>query len=77
MIAPLNLTKIVKDNSVHFDSYRSGFFYYTVNVDENVYRFPIEANDIGQATLMKSDKAIIYMRWIRKAIDGHQFIKIK
>lgn len=76
ILAPLNLTDIVKNNKVHFDSYRAGFFYYTVTVKENTYRFPIETNDIGQATLLKEDKAIIFMRWIRKAIDGHQFIKI-
>jgi hypothetical protein len=73
----INLTEVVKNNKVNFDSYRAGFFYYTVGVGDSEYRFPIEANDIGQATLLASDKAIIYMRWIRKAIDGHQFIKTK
>ncbi len=34
-------------------------------------------DEIGQATLMRQDKAITFMRWIRKAIDGGTFINIK
>lgn len=76
IIAPLNMIDIVKDNKVHFDSYRAGFFYYTVTVKNETYRFPIESHDIGQATMQKEDKALIFMRWIKKAIDGHQFVKV-
>ena len=71
-----SLTQIIKDNYVHFDSYRAGIFYYTVNVEDNNYRFAIDQMDIGDATMLKSDKAILYMRWIRRAIDENQFIKI-
>ena len=77
MIASFNLTQIVKNNTVEFDSYRAGFFYYTVDVAEDRYRFPIEMNEVGTATMLKSDKALLYMRFIKKAIDGHQFIKVK
>ena len=77
LIAPFNLKDIVKDNKVHFDSYRAGFFYYNVNVGDNVYRFPVETNDIGQATLQSTDKAIYFMRWIKKSIENHQFVKVK
>jgi hypothetical protein len=71
-----NLKDIVKDNTVHFNSYRAGFFYYIVKVDNTIYQFPIDREDIGQATLLATDKAIVYMRWIRKAIENGQFLKI-
>lgn len=73
----LNLKDIVKDKFVHFNLYRAGFFYYTVEVDGITYQFPVDREDIGQATLLVQDKAIVYMRWIRKAINSGQFIKIK
>ena len=72
----LNLIDIVKNNTVHFDSYKNGYFYYTVKVNEQVYRFPVELIDIGAATMQATDKALIYMRWIRKALEGNQFVKI-
>jgi len=72
----LKIKDIIKDNTVHFNSYRAGFFYYTIEVDGVVYQFPVDKEDIGQATLLAKDKAIVYMRWIRKARDNGQFVKI-
>lgn len=70
------LKEIVKDNTVYFDSYRAGFFYYRVTINNKVYQFTVDREDIGDATLMSSDKAMFFMRWIRKAIEGNQFILI-
>lgn len=39
--------------------------------------FTVPVEDIGQATLMRQDKAITFMRWIRKAIEGGTFINTK
>lgn len=70
------LKEIVKDNRVYFYSYRAGFFYYRVTINNKVYQFTVDREDIGDATLMSSDKAMFFMRWIRKAIEGNQFILI-
>lgn len=95
----LEIKDLVKDNTVEFDSYRAGFFYYRVkryrkeeeHRDEfdcyeyvdgmgddiwyNSYIFPVPIEDIGSATLLAEDKAITFMRWIRKAIEDKTFIK--
>lgn len=70
------LKEIVKDNTVYFDSYRAGFFYYHVTVNNKIYQFTVDREDIGDATLKANDKALYFMRWIRKAIEGNQFILI-
>jgi hypothetical protein len=42
----------------------------------NVYQFPVDINDIGNATLLAEDKAIYFMRWIRRAREEGTLIKI-
>ena len=78
------LKQIVKNSRVYFDSYRQGHFYYNVlvtNADEDeitteIYQFPVPLEDIGTATLLAVDKAITFMRWIRRAIEDKTFVKI-
>jgi hypothetical protein len=36
--------------------------------------FPVPLSDVGDATLDAQDKAIIFMRYIRKAIDEGTFV---
>jgi hypothetical protein len=64
-------------NSVHFQYYRQGHFYYSVDSIHGGewYIFPVPADDIGTATLNAADKAITFMRWIRKAIEDKTFIR--
>ena len=64
------VTDLVKDNNtVKFAFYRSGVFYYIVIIPNHIYEFPVPIDDIGNATLHDTDKAITFMRWIRKAIE--------
>ena len=64
------VSELVKDNNrVHFAFYRSGFFYYIVVITNHIYEFPVPIEDIGNATLHDHDKAITFMRWIRKSIE--------
>jgi len=85
----ITLKDLIKDNKVYFDSYRAGFFYYNldfgfihiqdtdeVNDKKITYQFTVPADDIGNATLLASDKAITFMRWIKKAVDNNELIKI-
>ena len=72
----MNIKDLIKENTVEFYSYRQGFFYYSIRESGNNYIFPVPLDDIGTATLNKRDKAIVYMRWIRKAISDKTFTQI-
>lgn len=77
----MTLKELIKGNTVEFDSYRQGFFYYNITPyigaeSQPTCQFPIPLEDIGTATLLKEDKAITYMRWIRKAQEDGTFIKL-
>lgn len=71
---------IVKDNTVYFVKFRQGYFYYgvKVKVDDSIYSytFPVPLSDIGDATLLDQDKAIIFMRYIRKAIEEGTLLQL-
>lgn len=66
-----------KNSEVTFDFYRAGIFYYRVwrRGTTEYYIFPVPVDDIGNATLLWKDKAITYMRWIRKAIEENTMVK--
>ena len=74
----MNIKDIVKDNFCHFQKYRKGNLYYRVMIYGNgeVYEFPVPTEDCGDATFPSSDKAILFMRYIRKAIDDGTFVKV-
>jgi hypothetical protein len=69
--AAMNIKEIVKDNRVNFFRYRQGVMYYTVKVPghDKEHMFPVPLSDVGDATLHAQEKAIIFMRYIRKAIE--------
>ena len=65
----MNIKDIVKDNTVYFLYYRQMYFYYGVDVGEQKFMFPINIQDLAGATLLAEEKAIMYMRYIRKAME--------
>ena len=71
----LNIKNIVKNNAAKFSFYRAGYMYYEVSVDGQLYRFPVSLEDLGTATLLAEHKAITLMRYIRKALEDHTFVK--
>jgi hypothetical protein len=73
----MDIKQIVKNNEVHFSRYRKGYAYYTVSVPpENVvYSFPVPISDIGDGTLLATDKALVFMRYIRRALEEGTFTK--
>jgi hypothetical protein len=76
MTAALNITNIVRDsNPARFSFYRAGHVYYTVEVNGQKYVFPIALEDVGNASLFATMKAITLMRWIRKSIADGTFVK--
>jgi hypothetical protein len=60
----MNIKDMVKDNKkVHFQFFRDGDLFYQT---ECGFLFPVPINDLGNATASKEDKAILFMRYIRK-----------
>jgi len=74
----VGIKEIVKDNEVRFLRYRQGNAYYAVRVpSEGVdYMFLVPLSDIGDATLLATNKAIVFMRYIRKAIEERAFVRV-
>jgi len=65
----VKLSDLVKDNKkVRFSHYRDGEFFYTT---DDGFTFPVPLDDItgNKVTLLAEDKALLFMRWIRKYID--------
>lgn len=69
--ANMDLKEQVKGR-VRFEFYRDGALYYKT---EAGLLFPVPIEDIGSATFLAEDKALLFMRYIRKQIalikDGH------
>ena len=80
-MSDMKIADIVKANRAFFRRYRQGHFYYGIMLghedDFGLYEFPIPLDDLGDATLENSEKAIMLMRYIRKALDQGTFIKVK
>jgi hypothetical protein len=52
---------------VKFSHYRHKELWYTT---ENGFEFPVPIDDIGDATFLAADKALLMMRYIRKHLDN-------
>ena len=70
----MNIKDIVKNNSVYFLYYRQQTMYYGVTVGEQKMMFPVPLEDVMDATLFAKEKAITYMRYIRKAINDGTYV---
>jgi len=63
----MNIKDMVKDNKkVFFKYFRENVFYYET---ECGFVFPVPLEDIGNATLQNEDKALFFMRYIRKHVS--------
>jgi hypothetical protein len=54
--------------SVYFRYYRDNALWYAADPSGHNFMFPVPISDAGTATFKDSDKAIFFMRWIRKHI---------
>ena len=61
----MNIKDMVKDKSVSFQYYKDGQLFYST---ECGFVFPVPIDDVGNATLNAKDKALLFMRYIRKHI---------
>jgi hypothetical protein len=61
------LKEMVKDNQkVRFRFYRDGQLWYAT---ECGFEFPVPISDAGTATFLAEDKAILFMRYIRRHLE--------
>jgi hypothetical protein len=64
----MNIKEMVKDNKqVTFEFYRKGELWYKTT---DGFMFPVPVEDTGDGTFLKQDKAMIFMRYIRKQIEA-------
>lgn len=69
----MNIKNMVGNNkTVKFVRYREGEFIY---VTECGFEFPVPITDIGTATLLAQDKAILFLRYIRKHVETKEIEK--
>lgn len=81
-MSDVTIKDLIKDNVVVFDMFSEDQFYYTVQ-DKNTghdYSFPVPLLDIQGSdvspTLLAKDKAIYFMRYIRKAMEAGTLVKV-
>lgn len=70
----MNIKDLIKDNTVSFSYLRKNVAFYDISYLGINYMFPVPLDDIGDASLLSTDKAIIFMRYIRAAIENNQLI---
>lgn len=62
----MTIKDMVKDKTVTFVFYKDKELWYKTECD---FLFPVPIEDTGTAYMNSKDKAIFYMRWIRKHLD--------
>jgi len=62
------IKELVQNRIVHFVEYRKGNLWYTISGDED-FIFPVPIEDTGDGIFKSSDKAILFMRYIRKHLE--------
>lgn len=72
----VNIKDLIKGGNVYFEFFRDNTFYYICTDGTNKYRFPVPLNDIGSGCLLSKDKAVYFMRYMRKAIENNEMQKI-
>jgi hypothetical protein len=75
----ITVKEAVKDTTARFSHAIAGVLYYNLYVGEDIYQFSIDMNDkddVGTATFVNEYRGITLMRYIRKAINSENFVKI-
>jgi len=70
-----SLAKMVKGNTVAFSFYKEnklkeGELWYEIKVLDKIFHFPVPISEVGEATFLSTDKATIFMRYIRKELEA-------
>lgn len=65
----MKLKELIQDNTVKFVRFKEGNFIYSIKGANGDFEFPVPLNDIGGAELKSEDKAIYFLRYIRKHLE--------
>jgi hypothetical protein len=58
---------VSNDAKVHFQFYRKGELWYKTACG---FEFPVPVSDTGDGTFLNEDRAMIFMRYIRKQLEA-------
>jgi len=58
---------LVKDNTVRFLYARKGELWY--ETDREKFTFPVQIEDMEEGTFLAEDKAMIFMKYIKKQLE--------
>ena len=58
---------VANGQQVHFQFYRHGELWYTT---DSGFEFPVPAEDTGDGVFQRDDKALLFMRYIRKHLES-------
>ncbi len=62
----MNIKDMVKNKKVNFLYYRTEELWYKT---ECGFEFPVPISDVGTGVFYSEDKAILFMRWIRRHME--------
>lgn len=62
----MDIKSMIQNKQVTFVRYQNNELWY---VTECGFEFPVPLSDTGNAAFLKTDKAMLYMRWIRKHVE--------
>ena len=60
---------VVNNQKVYFSFYREGVLYYKT---EKGLLFEVPISDTGSGCFNNEDRAILFMRWIRKQVEANE-----
>lgn len=70
---PTLKTYVGEGNRVQFMMYRKGELFYRVeslNKEVDGFEFPVPIEDVGDGVFLREDKAMLFMRYIRKHLES-------
>jgi hypothetical protein len=70
----MNIKEMVQNKKVKFVRYQNKELWY---VTECGFEFPVPISDTGEASFISEDKALLFMRWIRKHIENINAAKLE
>ena len=62
----MDIKAMIAGKQVTFVRYQNNELWYAT---ECGFEFPVPLSDTGNAAFLKTDKAMLYMRWIRKHVE--------
>ena len=69
------IKEIVQGRTAQFAYYRQKHLYYSIELDDGNYVFPIPIEDLMEASVNREERAITLMRYVRKALDEGSFVR--